>query len=297
MGQRACLAHPMIPHRTAASGTNSLTGRPFTATFDPQQYASETVPERSILVVDDHPLMMGAISAVLSALDPSIRVRPAVSLAEALTRLSEDRADLVVLDLGLPDTVGYEGLKRLRQAYPETAVVVCSGRIDYRTVCDALDLGAAGFIPKSFTQDGFFDAFRKILDGNVYLPRIDGQSFRCSVPAPALPLSIASVAEIGLSPRQLDVLRLLIRGYPNKLICRHLNLAEGTVKVHVSAILAKLGARTRTEAIIAVSHLDLGALSSRAADGAPYPTAPGAGDAQSQSPRGLPGVGSGPAPR
>jgi DNA-binding NarL/FixJ family response regulator len=220
----------------------------------------------AVLVVDDHPLMQTAIEATLSELDSAIQVQAASSLSEALKLLSQQQFDLVVLDLALPDTVGFEGLKRLRSRHPEVSVVVCSGSIDYRTVYQALDHGAGGFIPKSFRQESIAEAFRKILSGNVYLPNIEGQPIRRAMPSPALPFAADSVEALELSPRQLDVLRLLVRGYPNKLICRQLDLAEGTVKVHVSAVLAKLGARSRAEAIIAVSHLDLGALSIRVPD-------------------------------
>ena len=222
-----------------------------------------------MLVVDDHPLMTGAIAVALADLVPAIRVLPAGDLGDALKQLSQDEFDLVILDLSLPDTVAFEGLKRLRSRHPDVPVVVCSGRVDYRTVCQALELGAIGFIPKSFGRESFAEAFRTILSGNVYLPSIDGLSFRRAVAVPGLPLAVESVEAIELSPRQLDVLRLLVRGYSNKLICRHLDLAEGTVKVHVSAVLSKLGARTRAEAIIAVSHLDLGSSFAPESNGAP----------------------------
>ncbi len=174
----------------------------------------------AVLVVDDHPLMQTAIAATLSERDSKIQVQPAGSLDEALMQLSQEQFDLVVLDLALPDTVGFEGLKRLRNRHPEVSVVVCSGRIDYRTVYQALDLGASGFIPKSFRRDNIEEAFRKVLSGNVYLPNIDGESIRRAMPSPLLPFAAESVEALELSPRQLDVLRLLVRGYPNKLICR-----------------------------------------------------------------------------
>jgi DNA-binding NarL/FixJ family response regulator len=224
------------------------------------------VQSHAVLVVDDHPLMQTAIADTLFELVSSIHVQPAGSLGEALKQLSQAKFDLVVLDLALPDTVGFEGLKRLQRRHPEVRVVVCSGRFDYRTVYQALDLGASGFIPKSFGQYSIVEALRKVLSGNVYLPDMEGESIRRAMPAPSLPFAAESVEALELSPRQLDVLRLLVRGYPNKLICRQLELAEGTVKVHVSAVLAKLGARSRAEAIIAVSHLDLGTPSIRGSD-------------------------------
>jgi DNA-binding NarL/FixJ family response regulator len=147
-----------------------------------------------------------------------------------------------------------------------TRSFVCSGRVDDRTVHKALELGACGFIPKSFGRQNIVEALRKILSGNVYVPDLGGESIRRAKPPPSLTFAAESVEALELSPRQLDVLRLLVRGYPNKLICRQLDLAEGTVKVHVSAVLAKLGARSRAEAIIAVSHLDLGMPSIRVSD-------------------------------
>jgi DNA-binding NarL/FixJ family response regulator len=239
----------------------------------------------AVLVVDDHPLMQSAIAATLGELDSAIHVQPAGSLGEALKQLSQEQFDLVVLDLALPDSVGFEGLRRLRSRHPEVSVVVCSGRIDYRTVYQALDLGASGFIPKSFGRYSIVEALRKVLSGRVYLPDVEGEPIRRAMPAPSLPFAAESVEALELSPRQLDVLRLLVRGYPNKLICRQLDLAEGTVKVHVSAVLAKLGARSRAEAIIAVSHLDLGMPTIRVSDNSRRSVTVAPSDPEATAPR------------
>ncbi len=214
---------------------------------------------KEVLVIDDHPVMRDAFHALLQALDPDATVRLTASLTEAFARLAESPADLLVVDLTLPDASGFTAIQRLRAEYPECPLVVWSGITDTTTVIRCIELGACGYIPKTFERGSVLEALRSVLAGNVYLPRLD----RLETAAVYHPMlfpsgSTQTLADLALSPRQIDVLRLLVKGYSNKVICRELDLAEGTVKTHVSAILAKLGARNRTEAVIAASRIDLG---------------------------------------
>ena len=213
---------------------------------------------RSVLVIDDHPLIRDAICQTLLDIDPSLHVRIATRLSEALELLLSEPSDLITLDLSLPDTSGMSGLSALCRAHPSIPIAVCSGHVDARTVHQAIDAGAVGFVPKSFEQGGIATALRTGLSGTVYLPPLEpGQRHRLS-PVTSGGSGVGRIEDLDLSTRQIDVLRLLVRGLPNKLICRQLNIAEGTVKAHVSAVLSKLGARNRTEAVIAVSRIDLG---------------------------------------
>jgi DNA-binding NarL/FixJ family response regulator len=210
-------------------------------------------PPESILIVDDHPLMRDAVVAMLTDIAPDARAVQAGSLAEALAELARRPVDLVVLDLGLEDTVGFGGVESIRRRFPVIPVVVHSGSNDSRTVLRAIDAGACGFIPKTFGSDEFRQAFRIILSGNVYVPPIvfgEAPAAGRGLPAP-----VRSIEALDLSPRQVEILGLLITGLSNKLICRRLGIAEGTVKVHVSAILAKLGAHNRTEVLLMVSQI------------------------------------------
>ena len=166
--------------------------------------------------------------------------------------------DLALLDLGLPDCAGPDGLARLREARPDLPVVVVSATSDPDTILEALDLGAMGFIPKTSTRDVLLNAVRLVASGGIYVPvealRARGEKAGGGAPGTG---AARSAAELGLTGRQRDVLVLLLKGLPNKLIARKLDLAENTVKVHVRAVLQALDVSTRTQALIAATRLGL----------------------------------------
>ena len=160
--------------------------------------------------------------------------------------------ELVLLDLALPDSSGMSGLKRLREQAPEVTVVVLSADETPETVLAAIEAGAAGFIPKTARLGVMQAALRVVLDGGVYLPEAVLTRSAAPVPPPD-----EAGDSLGLSPRQLDVLKLLIEGKPNKLICRELDLSESTVKTHLAAIFRRLNANSRTQAVVAAARLGL----------------------------------------
>jgi DNA-binding NarL/FixJ family response regulator len=192
-----------------------------------------------VLIADDHPLVRDALARTVCELDAAVQVQQAGDF-DALLKLAADGADLALVDLNMPGMDGIAGLRQLRQLAPTLPVVVASGQEDAPTIRAVLAAGAVGFIPKSERSELLLSALRLVLAGGTYVPRnlIDAP------PAPAG----ASIGE--LTPRQLDVLRLLMRGEPNKLIARELGLTEGTVKIHIAAILRTLQARNRTEAVV-----------------------------------------------
>lgn len=217
-----------------------------------------------ILVIDDHPLIREALRHVLRALDEGIELIEAQDLAEAL-EASRTHPDLrlMLLDLALPGTERFQALRELREQHPAIPVVVLSATDDPQVVRQALDLGAMGFIPKTSSNDILVGALRLVLAGGVYLPaevlRTDpaGGLSRDWGVQPHASGESRSARDLGLTQRQMQVLGLLIEGKPNKLICRQLQLAEATVKIHVTAILKTLGVSNRTQAVIAVSKLGL----------------------------------------
>jgi len=212
-----------------------------------------------VLVVDDHPLICEALRQVLRALDKDIELLEAGEARAALAAAdANDRLDLILLDLALPGADGFEVLRELRERHPSFPVVVLSATEDAETVMRALDAGAMGFIPKTYSNEVLVGAVRLVLSGGVYLP---AEILRHS-PAPALVSKPKTASEVnyrnlGITERQAQVLGLLIQGKPNKIICRELNLAEGTVKIHITAILKALGVSNRTQAVIAVGKLGL----------------------------------------
>lgn len=220
------------------------------------------------LVVDDHPLMRDAIRSTLAQLAPDSDIQAASDLGEAIKCLSDaEPFDLALLDLRLPDATGTEALAALREKCPETPVVILSADVDGETILRCIDLGACGYIPKTLHADGVMNALRVVAAGDIYIPHqavsgargpgaASGANGHPSMSRPPTG-QVTDPRTLGLTERQLDVLLLILKGYPNKLICRNLHLAEGTIKVHVSAVLRALGVRNRTQAIIAASTMGL----------------------------------------
>ena len=214
-----------------------------------------------ILVVDDHVLIREALRGVLKELKDDITIIEAGDSRQAMGIVSEEGdLGLILLDLNLPDRDGFAVLAELRERYPGISVVVLSAQQDRSSVIKALDLGALGFIPKSGQRDVMLSALRLIFAGGIYIP--PEILTRESPPSPSPTLSRLGAdtahvtpADLGLTGRQLDVLALLMQGKSNKAICRSLNLAEPTVKNHVTAVLKALKVTSRVEAVIAVGEL------------------------------------------
>lgn len=212
-----------------------------------------------VLVVDDHPLIRQALLVVLRQLDSDLEVLEAGACHDALALAeSNNDLDLVLLDIHLPGVSGLDALQSFRERVPAVPVVVISASEDPDDVTRALDSGAMGFIPKSQSSQVMINALRLVLAGGVYLPpEMVRHAPRSGAARTAPPASGTSYRDIGLTERQAQVLALLIQGKPNKLICRDLDLAEGTVKIHITAILKALKVSNRTQAVIEVSRLGL----------------------------------------
>jgi DNA-binding NarL/FixJ family response regulator/class 3 adenylate cyclase len=227
---------------------------------DPGSSTRET-PGMKILVVDDHVLIREAMRGVLRELKGEAAViLEASDSRQAMCQIEQNPdLELVLLDLGLPDRDGLEMLSELCNRYPTISVVVLSAQQDRDTVMKALDLGALGFIPKSGQREVMLSAFNLIFSGGVYIPpEILNRREPATAPRAAPPPSKAGAADLGLTERQMEVLALMMQGKGNKAISRVLDLAEPTVKIHVSAILKALKVVNRTEAVIAATTLGLG---------------------------------------
>jgi len=205
----------------------------------------------SVVIADDHPMVRDALARVVGQLYADAQVLEAGDFAAVLAHLGDAVPDLVLIDLNMPGMDGLHGLRRLREAFPALAIVVASGQDDPATIRAALEIGANGFIPKIDPPDLLLQALRVVRAGGVYIPARSNGDVRGIMTGPSPNAS-------GLTPRQLDVLRLLLKGEPNKLIARQLGLTEGTVKIHIAAILRALQARNRTEAVIRARELGLG---------------------------------------
>jgi len=230
-----------------------------------------------VLLVDDHPLILTALQTVIQRIGNDIHVNGVGSAAAARAALAADSDyDLVLLDLSLGDADGFDVLSEFRNAYPAVPVVVVSASERTSDVIRAIDLGAMGFVPKSSSHRELHEALAMVMSGSMYVPPsmlgIDFNEARrraaeedatraagLGAEARAEPhQKVPTIEELGLTPRQAEVLGLLLQGLPNKLIARQLNLSVETVKDHVAAVLRALNVSSRTQAVLAVSQMTQG---------------------------------------
>jgi DNA-binding NarL/FixJ family response regulator len=209
-----------------------------------------------VLLIDDHSLITDALSALLLDVDPQVEVHTAGDAQGAMKLLEQyPDADLMLLDLGLPGATGTSLLEAIVAQAPDLKILILSGTQDQRSVMRTLQLGAAGFVPKSMATETLVSAIKFVLSGGVYIPGDLLEEAQRLGPLSGPPPRVHDVApggpRVALTERQEQVLQLLARGAPIKIICRELGLSEGTVKTHVTAIYRAFGASNRTEALLA----------------------------------------------
>jgi DNA-binding NarL/FixJ family response regulator len=210
-----------------------------------------TAATPTILVADDHPLFREALKGAVAKLLPKAALIESEN-AESLFASAEAHpdADLVLLDLNMPGAHGFSALVHLRAVQPQLPVIVVSAREEPNVVRRALEHGAVGFIPKSSSPAVIRDAVAAVLDGGTWVPaQADG--------AEGLAPEEADIARRirELTPQQFRVLGMLGSGLLNKQIAHALGVSEATVKAHMTAILRKLGANNRTQAVLMAGRL------------------------------------------
>ena len=206
------------------------------------------------LVVDDHPLMVSAVSAAVSAMRLFERVDVATSFAEALSSLEADPAcALAILDLHLGESVARDNLSQMRERHADVPVLVFSGDESLENITMAFECNARGYVTKSSPIQVLKSAIQIVLSGSSYIP-----PSAVSVLGVAAPAAVPHDAhDLRLSGRQEQVFRLLLQGMPNKVIAARLDMAEGTVKAHLNTVFRVMGVRTRVEAILRARDLGL----------------------------------------
>lgn len=198
------------------------------------------------LIADDHELFRSGLKQLLIDSLGAEDVREAETFDQAIEILTDEGAgDLVLVDLRMPGMSGAEALAALRDGFPEAKIAVVSAWEERAEILAALSAGVHGYIPKSLSAAEITAALRSILDGRIYVPATIGRR------DPSTPVASAAgdQGENKLTLRQKDVLNELLKGQASKEIARTLDIAEGTVKIHLAAIYRALGVRTRAEAI------------------------------------------------
>ncbi|MEY2689477.1 MAG: hypothetical protein RL375_3676 [Pseudomonadota bacterium] len=242
------------------------------------------------LLLDDHPLILSAMQSLVQGLGPHVRAVGVETPDEAFAYLAQHQdVDIVLLDLKLGLADGFDVLADLRSRHPLVPVVIVSASESPADVIRALDSGAMGFVPKRASNEMLFEALHMVLSGGLYVPPLLTQQAPqqpgLSEPSRSAMLDEATAVDqaispgsapqrmpassmrddaraaqalfdtLGLTPRQLEVLRLLLQGQPNKLIARELGLSVETIKDHVAAVLRALGVNSRTQAVLAVNQM------------------------------------------
>jgi DNA-binding NarL/FixJ family response regulator len=198
------------------------------------------------LIADDHELFRSGLKQLLVDVLRAEDVREAETLDQAIDMLTNDGAgDLILVDLRMPGMNGAEALSALRDGFPDAKVAVVSAWEERAEIIAALGAGVHGYIPKSLSSSEIAAAIRSILGGNIFVPPTLGRRDPGALPRPVASIDPGDKLTI----RQKEVLTELLKGQASKEIARSLDIAEGTVKIHLAAIYRALGVRTRAEAI------------------------------------------------
>jgi two-component system, NarL family, nitrate/nitrite response regulator NarL len=201
-----------------------------------------------ILVIDDHPVVRHGIVTILKSIGPDTIVLEAESAESALNLVKAHMdLDITILDIFMPGAGGWAGITSLGQARPDVPVLVMSSSESPRHVQRAISLGALGYVPKSASPKTLLAAVQFIMDGETYIPTLTEDAAAQSLST----VQLSNGSQGSLTPRQIDVLKLLAEGLSNKIIARRLQLSEKTVKAHVGAIFKVFNVLNRTQAVIA----------------------------------------------
>jgi DNA-binding NarL/FixJ family response regulator len=210
---------------------------------------------REILIVDDHPLMCDALALTLKISFGLKNVRTARSLGAALEQIRTQGApDAVILDLNLPDARGAEGIVTLRRQLPDVPITMISADLEGAMISAAMAAGAQGYISKSLSREALVDSLRRMWEGEHVTP----EGYEPSEDS-AEDEARAELARrfSSLTPQQMKILRLICQGKANKEISYELSIAEATVKTHITAIMSKINARRRTQAVLLANSIRL----------------------------------------
>lgn len=203
----------------------------------------------SVLLVDDHQMVRTGLAALLAATDDIVVVGQAGDGGAAVAAVAETSPDVVLMDLSMPEVDGLEATRRILADHPEVKVVVLTSFSDRERVSDALTAGAVGYLLKDCEPADLLAAVRSAAAGHVPLdPR---------VARVLLPNTSSGRPEDVMSPREIEVLRLVAKGLANKQIGRSLGISERTVKAHLGRVFRQIGVADRTSAALwARDHLE-----------------------------------------
>ena len=208
----------------------------------------------TVAIVDDDALVRAALVAYLAATDDFEVKHEINNGAEAVTTITRNPVDIVVMDVRMPKLDGIQATAALRRTLPDVKVLVITSFDEDGAVRDALRAGANGFLLKDTSPAGLVEALRAVMQGTSVVSPGPITSLLLNDKRGARP---TPAPELGLSPRELEILRLLCAAYSNTEIAEELFVSESTVKTHVSAIMTKMGVQSRLKAVVRAYELGL----------------------------------------
>jgi DNA-binding NarL/FixJ family response regulator len=212
---------------------------------------------RTVLIVDDHPLFRDALKVAVSQALPGVQINEADSVDSLFAALDNNSdLELLLLDLNMPGAHGFSALVQARAHYPTVPVIVISAQDEASIGARALAHGAAGFVSKSAPITTLVEALRSVLQGGIWSTDHTGHQFNSHGALDQVETDAATRVAL-LTPQQFRVLGMLSAGLLNKQIATALNVSEATVKAHMTAVMQKLGARNRTQAVLMAQRLTL----------------------------------------
>lgn len=200
-----------------------------------------------VLLADDHAMVRDGLIPFLERIEPGTTVIEAANFGEALAAAKAQPLGLAVLDLYMPGMEGLNGLTALRREFPSLPIVILSGSTKPEDAFQAIEHGANGYVPKTMRGETIIGVLRLVLSGEKYIPPFLFEH-RDSMTQPAVPAVDPNSPLAHLTPRERDILNMIVDGAPNKVIARALDLQEVTVKAHLRNMFRKLGVANRTEA-------------------------------------------------
>lgn len=218
-----------------------------------------------ILIADDHELFLKGLEFILQENFPDTKLTTAQSYTDIFSVLEQDDCfDLVITDLAMPGANWLSAITKIHQLIPDTPIIIISAVFDKEILQQTLDIGVAGYIPKTSSNSLIISAINLVLAGGVYIPHELLYSAKTTLPtqekqkeymAPLKTLEKLTISNTentskGLTDRQIDIVKCIAEGLSNKQIAYKLNLTEGTVKVHITVILKILNVKNRTSAVI-----------------------------------------------
>jgi len=192
-----------------------------------------------VLIADDHPVVVLGLAAIINAQPDMTVVGEASNGRQALELFEKHLPDVTLIDLRMPELGGVEAIKQIRVKHPHAVFIVLTTYQGDEDIHKALKAGAQGYLLKGMAHDDLLEAIRRVRTGVQYLPASVKETLANRTPGS------------DLSPRELQILELIVKGLSNKQIADKLGITEGTVKWHVNAILGRLNVSDRTQAAVA----------------------------------------------